>query len=568
MLTALRARFSFLACLLTLLLPGLAAWAQAPEWQGVLTPYQVGSGSTTVNASVTDASGNVYMAGTFTGTIFIGSTTLSSVGGEDIFVAKWNPATGFWLWAQRAGSSGNDNPAAVAISGSSVYVAGSFTGSTFDFGPARLSGAGASEGFVAKLTDAGNAATFGWARSLGGPDADNVYGLAAVGSSVYLAGDFYSQTATFGSISLTNSSTNPYADGFVAKLSDIGPSADFGWVQPIGGTGDDHTWGLTAAGTSVYAIGGFSNTIRLGSTSLSGGSLSSFVTKLTDAGPSGSFAWALQNTGGIMWANALAVSGANVYVTGRFLGTAVLGSHTLVNNAPGGGYDVFVTKVTDAGSTAAYTWALRAGGGFSDYASGIAVRGRQVYVVGGFGATATFGSTTLSSQSLSDDVFVASLIDAGGTADFAWAQSAGSAASESVRAVATGPGGAVYVAGAVGTPATFGPVPVTGTGTSTGFLATLTDPVLASTTASQVLAFTVYPNPARNTATVRLPALPGNAQASLFVCNALGAVVRSQKVPPAARATVELPLLGLAPGIYYLRLQVGTQHASEMLAIE
>ena len=41
-----------------------------------------------VTATAIDASGNVYVAGYFTGTISFGATTLTSAGDRDVFVAK------------------------------------------------------------------------------------------------------------------------------------------------------------------------------------------------------------------------------------------------------------------------------------------------------------------------------------------------------------------------------------------------------------------------------------------------------------------------------------------------
>ena len=81
--------------------------------------------------------------------------------------------------------------------------------------------------------------------------------------------------------------------------------------------------------------------------------------------------------------------------------------------------------------------------------------------------------------------------------------------------------------------------------------------------------FELTPNPAHGTATVQLPAVPGAAQATLTLLDALGRTVRTQLVPlPAAGATAEVPLAGLAPGLYRLRVQAGGLLASRALAVE
>ena len=71
--------------------------AQAPSWQSaravaVATATATGNFST-VTATAVDAAGNVYLAGSFRNTVVLGSTTLTSLGNRDVFVAKFNPAS-------------------------------------------------------------------------------------------------------------------------------------------------------------------------------------------------------------------------------------------------------------------------------------------------------------------------------------------------------------------------------------------------------------------------------------------------------------------------------------------
>ena len=40
-------------------------------------------------------------------TVVPGGTTLTSLGGYDVFVAKSNPASNQFVWVQRAGGTGN-----------------------------------------------------------------------------------------------------------------------------------------------------------------------------------------------------------------------------------------------------------------------------------------------------------------------------------------------------------------------------------------------------------------------------------------------------------------------------
>jgi hypothetical protein len=90
-----------------------------------------------------------------------------------------------------------------------------------------------------------------------------------------------------------------------------------------------------------------------------------------------------------------------------------------------------------------------------------------------------------------------------------------------------------------------------------------------ATVTAQLAGFALAPNPAHASTTVHLPAVPGAAQASLVLLDALGRVVRTQQVPlPATGATAELPLAGLAPGLYHVRVQAGVRQVSRTLAVE
>jgi hypothetical protein len=141
-----------------------------------------------------------------------------------------------------------------------------------------------------------------------------------------------------------------------------------------------------------------------------------FGTKtLTSTGLGDVFVAKLDTTGAVMWAQpAGGTSGDNGYgiavdssgtshVVGHFAGTATFGSTTLTSK---GMSDVFVTKLD---STGTFMWAQSAGGMSMEFGYGIALDGSgNSYVTGMFQATATFGTTTLTSKSKGlGDVFVA-----------------------------------------------------------------------------------------------------------------------------------------------------------------
>ncbi|MDO7876973.1 T9SS type A sorting domain-containing protein [Hymenobacter sp. ASUV-10] len=562
--------FPFPAALVRVLLAllfaagSLPSVAQTPAWQSAQAMASLEYGS--VQATAVDAAGNVYLAGGFSVNIMVGNIMLTSHGNQDAFVAKFNLASNQFMWVQQVGGIGDDYIEALAVSGTSVYVAGSFRGSV-SFGATTLSNMGYySDVFVTKLTDAGS---FVWAQQAGGTSHDNARALAVSGSSVYVAGAFFSPTASFGATTLTNTdATAPTSDVFVAKLTDVGSTSNFVWAQQAGGSNYDQVIGLAVSGSSVYVAGDFySPTASFGDTTLTNTDATAatsdvFVAKLTDAGSTSNFVWAQQAGGmGYDGASELAVSGTSVYAAGAFSSpTASFGAATLTNT---GLYDMFVTKLTDAGSTSNFVWAQQAGGAGRDQVMALAVSSTNVYVAGAFSSpTASFGAATLTNTGLYD-MFVTKLTDAGSTSNFVWAQQVGGIGNDYAEALAVS-GTSVYVAGSFSSRTiSFGTNTLTnpsGIANSVGFLASLTDPTLTATTSPRTALAQLYPNPAHSTTALRLPA--GLAPTPLTLCDAQGRAVRRYPAPATLETTLDLH--GLPVGLYIL--QGGS--FSQRLAIE
>jgi hypothetical protein len=536
----------------------LPAAAQAPVWRSAravaVATAAAATNYSSVTATAVDATGNVYLAGNFTNTVVLGSTTLTSLGDYDVFVAKFNSVSNQFVWVQRAGGMEYERATALAVSGSSVYVAGFFASSTASFGTTTLTNSLPStyDAFVAKLTDAGSTGGFVWAQRAGGTGDDGINALAVSGTSVCVAGNFASSTVPFGTTTLTSAGGS---DVFVAKLTDLGSTGSFVWAQRAGGMGNEYARTLAVSGSSVYVSGFFLSAMAsFGATTLTNaGYQDVFVAKLTDSGSTGSFVWAQQAGGtGDDSATALAVSGTSVYVAGTFSSPTANFSLTTLTNA--GNQDVFVARLTDAGSTGSFVWARRAGGTGTEYATSLAVSGTNVYMAGYFGSlTIDFGSITLANAGMAStyDVFAAKLTDVGSMSNVAWAQRAGGTDNDFATAL-TLSGTNVYVAGTFSSlTANFGPTALSNPNSnSLGYLASLTDPTLTPTVPSRTLApAQLFPNPARHTATLRLPA--GTAPAPMALTDALGRAVRQYRAPVGSEAVLDLQ--GVPAGLYLLR---------------
>ena len=161
--------------------------AQAPgfRWakKGAGTADEVGNGV------AVDGGGNNYVVGYFkSASVTFGATVLTTTGGADLFLAKYNFA-GTLLWAKKAGGTADDFGNGVALDGAgNIYVTGYFLSTNATFGGTVLTNTGSADIFVAKYDSAG---TLLWAKKAGGNgyDAANGIDVDAAGNS-YVTGFF------------------------------------------------------------------------------------------------------------------------------------------------------------------------------------------------------------------------------------------------------------------------------------------------------------------------------------------------------------------------------------------
>ncbi len=103
-----------------------------------------------------DAINNIFLTGTFGPTLSLGTTTLTSVGFFDIFIAKYD-ATGNLLWTKSVGGTGNDYGQTISTFGTgNAFIAGFFRSPTIAFGTTTLTNVNTNNStdfYVASLTD-------------------------------------------------------------------------------------------------------------------------------------------------------------------------------------------------------------------------------------------------------------------------------------------------------------------------------------------------------------------------------------------------------------------------------
>jgi len=92
---------------------------------------------------------------------------------------------------------------------------------------------------------------------------------------------------------------------------------------------------------------------------------------------------------------------------------------------------------------------------------------------------------------------------------------------------------------------------------------------LATAPAALAALAAVYPSPAHGTATLVLPqALRGNSASTVQLLNSLGQVVLTKTVAAGSGATIELPLAGIAAGIYTVRATTEAGMVAKRLVVQ
>ena len=160
----------------------------------------------------TDLSGNVFIAGSFSGTLTAGVTTLTSAGMRDLFVVKLDPG-GAAVWAKRFGDA-SDQAGAIHLAvdpAGNVLLAGTLQGS-LDLGGSVLASVGGDDVFLGKLDAAGNAL---WSQRIGDGAAQQVHAVALGGATKAAVVGSFAGTPAFGATVLTSQGGD---DAFAAAI--------------------------------------------------------------------------------------------------------------------------------------------------------------------------------------------------------------------------------------------------------------------------------------------------------------------------------------------------------------
>ena len=451
--------------LLKLLIASELLFAQNSAYQWA---KQIGTeygGNDQANCIKTDASNNIYVAGSFEGLLDMdpsaGTYNITSARNKDPFFAKYD-ANGSLIWAKSISGGSNDDIAfSITVDGSgNVYVSGYFSG-TADFDPAlntavNRTAAGLGDMFIAKYDINGN---YIWAITVGSSysgDMDIAQSIIIDNNNdILVAGQFTGTTDFDPGAGTANLTTSASHSAFIAKYSNTG---NYIWARGLVGGQSSAVETIILDGTSNIIVSGvFRGTVDFdpgaSTANLTSVTCCSDDTYFAKFDPSGNYTWVKhlptrQGSGSTIIGNSIALDGSdNILITGAFAltvdfdpgaGTANLTSVTNFN-------DIFFAKYSSSG---AYIWAKSIGG--SDHDDGLSIisdASDNVFIAGYFLGTADFDPSAGTANLVSagaEDIFMAKY-DASG--NYLWANRFGSTGSDKANTLTKDGGGNIISAG-------------------------------------------------------------------------------------------------------------------------
>jgi len=202
-----------------------------------------------------DASNNVYMTGQFQdGPSFdpaAPSNTITSIGEEDIFIAKYSPS-GNYIWAKGFGGTVKDIGYSIKIdAASNIVVSGILQSVNADFDPSAAAtytlskiGLGTNDFFITKFDLNGN---FIWANNTGGDGDVNPLVLNTdAQNNIYIGGRFDTWVDFDMSSAVSQTLTALTLSNYDIFISKYDPQGNFIYANSIGGG--------SGSGNSAYGL--------------------------------------------------------------------------------------------------------------------------------------------------------------------------------------------------------------------------------------------------------------------------------------------------------------------------
>lgn len=188
-----------------------------------------------------DADDRIYVTGKYNGNAtFSDGVTLNSLGNDDIFLARYDTA-GTCMWARRAGSSGSSDEArGVAVSADGgVFIAGYSGGNSIGFDGISIPNAGNFRQVVIARYD--STGTVQWARaSTGNGQGKTCRGISVENGRLFVTGQVGFNSSSYDGLALSPSASGTWLYVLATDLDGNGL-----WARSYG-SGDNEGMGISA----------------------------------------------------------------------------------------------------------------------------------------------------------------------------------------------------------------------------------------------------------------------------------------------------------------------------------
>jgi hypothetical protein len=548
--------------LISTLFCNMASFGQVSDW--IWAKREGGNAYDAATCMVSDASGNIYLAGRF-GSLVLTLGTDTFVNADttghsyDIFLIKYN-ANGTVLWAKSLGGTKNDYARSITLDASeNIYLAGGYESPILISGSDTMTNAGIYNVFLIKFDNNGN---FIWTKSAGGTEDDEAYSVVLDNSgNIYLAGQFSSPTIQFDTTVLINTTSNS-GNVFLVKYNTNG---NLQWAKSTGGentTNDGaNSLALDSAG-NIYMEGHFSSsTINFDSIVLiNSGSFNFFITKYD---MNGKVIWAQSAGGdGMDEVNSMTMDVLGyIYMTGFFTSSFLnIGSTTLINTDtiyhP---RNIFIAKYKNDGTA---LWARSAGGQIERAeANSIALNATgDAYIAGYFYcSTITFDTTTLANAGVSD-IFIAKYDNEGSVL---WVKSIGGTWPDWATSIIVDLHGNIYTAGWFNSPSIAFDSNILMNANTTDnnsdiFLAKLSSSA-GINEFDNSFDISIFPNPTKNNFTIIAP--PATKQ--IQILNSIGQIIQKTIVDGQTNLNFSLS----DSGLYFIQVMTDKKTVTRKLIV-
>lgn len=328
----------------------------------------------------------VYVSGIFRRTATFEHKEITSVGQDDIFLAKYS-LDGQLLWVKSAGGVSEDVPHAMTHDQKgNVYLTGYFQ-HTATFSPRHsVSAQNASEFFITKYAPDGRVV---WVNHSASDRSTQGKAIACVGNHLYVAGNFS------GDVSIRNYrlSSGDDADIFLAQYDLDGQQK---WIQQIGGPGEENINAMVVQDDYLYFTGSFTKHLSYNDTILESKGKTDIL--LGKYSTSGQPIW-LTSAGGSQMdeGNSLVLDeSGNVMMTGSFQPKADIAREAMYGQ---GFTDILIASYEPEGRL---QWHKSIGGKGKDIGIDILSQRDEIILTGSFWEEASLDKEKIASQGASD----------------------------------------------------------------------------------------------------------------------------------------------------------------------